>query len=87
MPNQGQNFPYVLPIWERQTVVLAGIQITLLVRRASRVSNRSFCCLHPSAILSLFMRGGAPTAHDSLVANSVFTLGILRTLAYNELGF
>ena len=70
MPNQGQNFPYVLPLWERQTVVLAGIQITLLVRLTARVSNRSFCCLHPSVILSLFMRGGAPRAHDSLLANS-----------------
>jgi hypothetical protein len=73
MPNQGQNFPYVLPIWERQTVVLAGIQITLLVRLTARVSNRSFCCLHPSAILSLFMRGGAPPAHDSLLANATFS--------------
>lgn len=71
MPNQGQRFPYVLPLWERQTVMLAGIQITLLVRLTARVSNRSFYCLHPSGILSLFMRGGAPRAHDSLLANDI----------------
>jgi len=26
MPSEGQNLPYVLPYWERQTVVLVGIQ-------------------------------------------------------------
>jgi len=54
---------------ERQTVVLEGIQITLLDRLAARVSIRSLALLHPALILPLFMRGGASPTHDSLVAN------------------
>jgi hypothetical protein len=30
------------------------------------------------------MRGGAPAAHDSLVAKSIFTLAIERIQAQNE---
>src|SRR6266516_85048 len=40
---------------ERQTVVLAGIQITLLVRLTARVSNRSFL-LHLSSCHSIFFQ-------------------------------
>ena len=54
---------------ERQTVVLEGIQITLLDRLAARVSIRSLTLLRPALILPLFMRGGAPMAHDTLLAN------------------
>src|SRR5215472_3475888 len=48
-----------------------GTQITLLVRLAARVSNRSLTLLRPARILPFFMRGGAPQAHDSLVANAM----------------
>jgi len=55
MPGTGQIFPYVLPWrWERQTVVLAGIQITLLVRLTARVSNRSLALLPSCPHSTLF---------------------------------
>jgi hypothetical protein len=46
-----------------------------------------FAIAAPCAIVPFFLRGGALSAHGALVANSIFTLGILRTLAQNELDF
>src|SRR6266566_9903608 len=70
MPSTGQNFPYVLPdAGSDRRWCLRGIQITLLVRLAARISSRSLTALRPAAILPFFMRGGAPVAHATLVAN------------------
>src|SRR5437763_8810783 len=41
---------------------LRGIQFTLVVRLAARISSRSLTLLRPAGILPFFMRGGAPTA-------------------------
>src|SRR5258708_13586815 len=61
MPSMGQNFPYVLPdAGSDRRWCLRGIQITLLVRLAARISSRSLTSLRPAAILPFFMRGGAP---------------------------
>ncbi len=49
---------------------LSGIQITLVVRFAARVSSRSLTLLRPAGILPFFMRGGAATPHHTLVAKS-----------------
>ncbi len=44
--------------------------ITLVVRLTARVSNRSLTWHPPCPHSTRFMRGGAPQAHGSLVANS-----------------
>ncbi len=49
---------------------LSGIQITLVVRFAARVSSRSLTLLRLAGILPFFMRGGAATPHHTLVAKS-----------------
>jgi hypothetical protein len=79
--------PTCFPCGSDRRWCLHGIQITLVVRLAARRSSRSLTLPRLAAILPFFMRGGAPAAHGPLVANSVFTLGILRTLAQNELSF
>src|SRR6266581_2904459 len=72
MPGMGQIFPYVLPDAGRnRRWCLRGIQITLLVRLAARMSSRSLTSLRPAVILPFFMRGGAPLAHGPLLANSI----------------
>src|SRR6266566_711691 len=72
---------------------LGGIQITLVVRGASRASSRSLTLLRPAGILPFFRRGGAPQAHDSLVANLPIELdacyssvGEQRSCTHKELG-
>jgi hypothetical protein len=71
MPAMGQNFPYVLPdAGSDRRWCLRGIQLTLLVRLAARISSRALTSLRPVAILPFFMRGGASTTHDSLLAKS-----------------
>src|SRR5947209_16896520 len=46
MPSLGQIFPYVLRLWASdRRWCLRGIQITLLVRLAARMSSRSFTSL------------------------------------------
>src|SRR6266567_1205803 len=70
MPGMGQIFPYVLPdAGSNRRWCLRGIQITLLVRLAARMSSRSLTSLRPAVILPFFMRGGAPLAHGPLLAN------------------
>ena len=67
----GQIFPYVLPdAGSDRRRCLCGIQITLVVRLAARIASRSLTLLRLAPILPFFMRGGASTTHDPLVANS-----------------
>jgi hypothetical protein len=69
----GQIFPYVLPeAGSDRRWCLRGIQITLLVRLAARISSRSLTALRPATILPFFMRGGASVMHGPLLANSTF---------------
>ena len=55
---------------------LRGIQITLVVQFATRVSSRSLTLLRPASILPFFMRGGAAAPHDTLVAKSKMMLSL-----------
>jgi hypothetical protein len=71
MPATGQSFPYVLPdAGSDRRWCLGGIQITLVVRLLARITSRSLTSLRLAAILPFFMRGGALSAHDPLVAKS-----------------
>jgi len=62
--------PTCFPCGSDRRWCLHVIQITLVVRLAARISSRSLTLPRLAAILPFFMRGGAPAAHDSLVANS-----------------
>jgi hypothetical protein len=56
----GQNFPYVLPLRERQTVVLAWHPDHIVGPARSTNVKPIFGIAPPGVILSFFMRGGAP---------------------------
>src|SRR5690242_14331544 len=61
MPHLSQKFPYVLPgVRSDRRWCLRGIQLTLVVRLAARITSRALTLLHLAAILLFFMRGGAP---------------------------
>src|SRR5260370_36669762 len=84
MPSLGQIFPYVLLFRERQTVVLERHpdHIGGPVRNAS--IKPIFDVALPADILPFFMRGGAPPAHDTLVANSKIKLVLNENSQYYE---
>jgi hypothetical protein len=60
MPAMGQIFPYVLPLRERQTVVLAWHPDHIVGPARSTNVKPIFGIAPPVRILSFFMRGGAP---------------------------
>src|SRR5215831_16845033 len=87
MPSWGQILPYVLRWCQRATDggACGASRITLVVRLAARVSNRSLTWARPAGILPFFMRGGALPAHDSLVANHSHTpQRVLRVAEYER---
>ena len=66
----GQNFPYVLPLRERQTVVLAWHPDHIGGPARSTNIKPIFHVAPSAVILPFFMRGGALVAHGPLLANS-----------------
>src|SRR6266568_7268512 len=72
--------PTCFPCGSDRRWCLRGIQITLLVRLVARMSSRSLTALRPAAIVPFFMRGGAPVAHATLLANTRNTTNPRDTL-------
>ena len=65
-------FPYVLRLAASdRRWCLAGIQIILVDRLVALVTNRSLPLLRSTPSVSLFLRGGAASRHDLLVAKSL----------------
>jgi len=63
----GQSFPYVLPLRERQTVVLAWHPDHSVGPARSTNVKPIFGIAPPRVILSFFMRGGAPESAWGIV--------------------
>ena len=87
MPGEEQIFPYVLLVRERQTVVLERHPDHIGGPAHSASTKPIFAIAPPCAIVSFFMRGGALSAHGSLVANGIIESDFLLPSASSELVF
>ena len=74
----GQIFPYVLPLRERQTVVLAWHPDHIVGPARSTNVKPIFGIAPPRFILSFFMRGGAPESAWGIVGKTEGTLRLIE---------